>query len=125
VQVLYLVAAQVEAVSVTGESNMEITDTNRIMNREYQNDLISEIPTWKRCIICYIIERKSWKIAKAYNRAAKHDFDFHECVLFDKLRARSEAAWAEVYSGYHGEITEIHKNNIKKRFKDGFTKNQA
>lgn len=62
------------------------------------NEQIERIPAWKRWVICIILRRRAWKVAKAYNVVA--------CDLINgggnwelghNLRSRGENKWAALY----------------------------
>lgn len=61
-------------------------------------DAINEIPAWKRWLICQLLRRSEWKVARAYNVIACHAVNkLGDYALFEDMRRRGDEAWAKVY----------------------------
>jgi len=57
------------------------------------------ISPWKRFLICQILRRKLWKVARSHNIvAAHHVFDDYE--IFQKMVDEGDKVWAQVYDGF-------------------------
>lgn len=61
-------------------------------------DAIDKIPAWKRWLICQLLRRAEWKVARAYNTIAAHAINkLGDFTLFEEMRRRGDDAWAKVY----------------------------
>jgi hypothetical protein len=58
---------------------------------------VSAIPSWKRALICFVLQRKKARLANSYAKAAVDDLYYHGGNLFEVLRDRSDALYAELY----------------------------
>jgi hypothetical protein len=77
------------------------------MKEKTLNTLIGEIPAWKRWLICHVVERKNWKIARSYNVVAKHIAEYGSGLTkdFEDMKAQTTA----VASASHSLLTKYHR----------------
>jgi hypothetical protein len=54
------------------------------------------IPQWKRILICFFLKPRLWKIARAYNKVAVHNFGC-STGLWLICRYYGARVWAEIY----------------------------
>lgn len=75
------------------------------MNRDELEKKILAIPVWRRFIICTILERKKWKLARAYSavvadllcgRLGYKDRDRNDAIL-EKVWSTADQLWMEIY----------------------------
>jgi hypothetical protein len=57
---------------------------------------ILAIPVWERWFVCHVLERKKWKLARAYSEVTI-DLIYSGHPFQDEMRILQENAWADVY----------------------------
>lgn len=60
------------------------------------NEQIEKIPGWKRFLICHLNRRK-WKVARAYNTVCVDLMHGLNWELGDTIREHGNVKWAELY----------------------------
>lgn len=55
-------------------------------------------PLYKRVFICCVLNRKKWKLARAYSKVAVDLLFTEEHEMSEKIREKSDKLWAEIYS---------------------------
>lgn len=60
------------------------------------NEQIEKIPGWKRFLICHLNRRK-WKVARAYNTVGVDLMHGVNWELGDTIRKHGNVKWAELY----------------------------
>ena len=97
------------------------------MKEKTLTECINEMTAWKRFLICHVVDRKTWKVARAYNVVAKNIAERGTGLTkdFDDMRALGDVVWAKLYAPYHDTIRKIHKRNNRLCFRNKFTRNQS
>lgn len=68
------------------------------MDREHLYDLIGRIPLWKRWLICQVLRRRAWQVARAYNIVAVHAINvLGDHQLYEDMKRRGDRQWIAVY----------------------------
>jgi len=65
--------------------------------RDRLEAMYAAIPWWKKVLICCVLKRKKWKLARAHNKVACSMLftDSHE--LGEAVRDAGDKLWAEIY----------------------------
>ena len=65
--------------------------------RDQLEALYAAIPWWRKVLICCVLNRKKWKLARAHNKVACSMLltDNHE--LGEAVRDAGDKLWAEIY----------------------------
>lgn len=61
------------------------------------NEQVNQIPAWKRWVVCTLLRRRAWKVARAYNVVACDLMNGDNWELGDNLRSRGDNKWAALY----------------------------
>lgn len=61
------------------------------------DEQISAIPRWRRLLTCWILRRRRWLLARAYNAVACEEMNRGDYGIGDKVRKRGERQWAILY----------------------------
>lgn len=58
----------------------------------------SALPLWKKLLVCWVLKRRQWKLAKAHNAVAASMLLTSDHATGEAVREAGDRLWADIYA---------------------------